>query len=435
MSDATATHEATVIRFGVLSTANIVRKLLPAFEACKAPFTGASGASLSLEVAAVASRDLQKGEVFAAEFGVPKTFGSYNDLLECPDIDAVYIPVPNALHMEWVVRAIQAGKHVLVEKPITLTVEEAMEIEKALEGSPIKVVVMEAFMAVHQQQLQQVVDVILRGTIGDIQHFNGTFSYPNQRISGRDASAVEGGGSLWDVGCYPIAVTRCILSAVKRAQTKSNSDGEGADQDFTCVAKKAMGVVTQLGKLDRKSGLIEEAAVPTLLPGEAVDWAVFHDRSFAGTIQFDAGAGQVQAPSPVNTTLAPVLHFTSAFNAALRRQLIIHGSKGRITIDNAFHAARQDSFIVECCPNAPQDWTVETTTVLPSPDCPASQYTSELQNFADRIARLRNVSTSAPVGGNLIVSDLLTLPFSRKNVEVIQALYRSAGAGGAPMEL
>ena len=442
-----------ILRFGILSTASIVNKLLPAFTACNTPFTTTTTTTTDddqqyqIQLVAVASRSLDKAKEFATLHGIEHAYGSYEELLSSPQIDAVYIPLPNTLHKEWAIKAVQAGKHVLVEKPITLSVKDSIEIEEELKKSAPSsgLVVMEGFMAVHLQQTQQVVDAILSGVIGDIEGFYGTFTFPNVRLSGRDAPAKEGGGSLWDIGCYPIAVTRCILSALNRARCQQQNVAEndkknsGAD-DYTCIAASVSGVATQVGSvIDGK--VVLEAVSST------ADWFRYHDRCFGGTVHFQPGSGVVVPRNALNgwdgdanantsaTAPVPTLQFTSGFNGFLRRQLIIQGTLGRISINNAYHGTNTDSFTIEQCGTTPAatraEWAAanmrgaSTTTVTPRADCPPCIYTSQLQNFASRA-----FSQSNPSSSSVSCADLLTMPFSRGNVAVIEALYRSAAEGG-----
>lgn len=454
-----------ILRFGILSTASIVNKLLPAFTACGTPFITTSTCSSNsdqqryqIQLVAVASRSLEKAKEFATVHGIDHAYGSYEELLASPQIDAVYIPLPNALHKEWSIKAIQAGKHVLVEKPITLSVKDSMEIEReitkktassAASTSNInEIVVMEGFMAVHLQQTQQVVDAILRGAIGDVEGFYGTFTFPNVRLSGRDAPVKEGGGSLWDIGCYPIAVSRCILSALNRARQQSYEKKNGSDNeqpDYTCIAASVSGMATQVGSVVDGNVVLEPVS-------STADWSRHHDRSFAGTVYFQPGSGVVMPRNALNgwdgsgedgdalsaTAPVPTLQFTSGFNGFLRRQLIIQGTLGRISISNAYHGANTDSFIIEQCGSTPAvtraEWAATnmraagTTTVEPHADCPPCIYTSQLQNFASRVFN-QNTDTSSSTPSSSC-ADLLTMPFSRGNVAVIEALYRSAAEGG-----
>ena len=149
----------TKIRWGVLSTANIgVAKVLPAMQ---------RGALC--DVTAIASRDLAKAQATAKQLGIPKAYGSYEELLADPDIDAIYNPLPNHLHVPWSIKAIEAGKHVLCEKPIALTTAEAQTLADAAKQHP-QLKVMEAFMYRHHPQWQRARQIVDEGGIGDAAH-------------------------------------------------------------------------------------------------------------------------------------------------------------------------------------------------------------------------------------------------------------------------
>ncbi|MGY3715166.1 Gfo/Idh/MocA family protein [Sutcliffiella cohnii] len=189
------------IKWGILSTARIARtQFIPAIDRAE-----------NAEVVAIASRN-NKVHNIARELNIPRAYESYEALLNDPDIDAVYIPLPNHLHKEWAISAIQKGKHVLSEKPATLTVEEAMEIKEALISSPVKY--MEGFMYQFHPQHERVKEIIASGEIGTVKQFNSSFSfYLGDRENSIKMQKEYGGGSLYDVGCYPIHAARMILGS------------------------------------------------------------------------------------------------------------------------------------------------------------------------------------------------------------------------------
>jgi D-xylose 1-dehydrogenase (NADP+, D-xylono-1,5-lactone-forming) len=180
------------LRWGILSTAGITEAIIFAL----------NGAPRS-ELVAVASRDPEKGRHFAERAGIPIAHGSYDDLLADPDIDVVYVPLPNTLHAEWAIKAAQAGKHVLVEKPIVTTVEELDAIEAVARDN--KVVIFEAFMSLHAPQNRQVVQMVRSGRIGELKLINSWFCYylPPEDSANIRLNPHLAGGSFWDVGVYP----------------------------------------------------------------------------------------------------------------------------------------------------------------------------------------------------------------------------------------
>jgi len=192
----------TKIRWGVLSTANIgVAKVLPAMQ---------RGALC--DVTAIASRDLAKAQATAKQLGIPKAYGSYEELLADPDIDAIYNPLPNHLHVPWSIKAIESGKHVLCEKPIALTTAEAQTLADAAKQHP-QLKVMEAFMYRHHPQWQRARQIVGAGGIGALRTIQSIFSYYNDDPSNIRNQADIGGGGLMDIGCYNISISRFIFDA------------------------------------------------------------------------------------------------------------------------------------------------------------------------------------------------------------------------------
>ncbi|MEO5323098.1 Gfo/Idh/MocA family oxidoreductase [Mesorhizobium sp. CC13] len=185
-----------MFRWGVLSTAKIGRDhVLPAI-----------ADSDNGVVAAVASRDLGKARALADRFGARHAFGSYEDLLASDAVDGVYIPLPTSQHLEWAARAAEAGRHVLVEKPLALKADDIAPLIAIRDRS--KVVVSEAFMVTYHPQWHKVRDLIASGTIGRLRHVQGAFSYFNVDPDNMRNKLDLGGGALPDIGVYPTVTTR-----------------------------------------------------------------------------------------------------------------------------------------------------------------------------------------------------------------------------------
>lgn len=185
-----------MFRWGVLSTAKIGREqLLPAI-------VEAENGVLS----AVASRDLAKARALADRFGAPHAFGSYEELLASKDIDGVYIPLPTSQHVAWTAKAIEAGKHVLVEKPLALDAKDIAPLIQLRDEK--KVLVCEAFMVIYHPQWIKVRDLIASGAIGRLRHVQGAFSYYNVDPKNMRNQLDLGGGALPDIGVYPTVSTR-----------------------------------------------------------------------------------------------------------------------------------------------------------------------------------------------------------------------------------
>ena len=188
----------TKLRWGILGTARINRALVPPL--------GASGRN---ELLAVASRSLERAEAEARQWGIPRTFGSYEALLADPAIDVVYIPLPNGLHAEWTERAARAGKHVLCEKPLVLSLEEADRMASVARETGV--VIAEAFMYRHHPQTAKVRELVAGGAIGVPRLVRGAFTFTLTREHDVRLDPAQGGGSLWDVGCYPVSFARYVL--------------------------------------------------------------------------------------------------------------------------------------------------------------------------------------------------------------------------------
>ena len=189
------------IRWGVLSTASIgVRKVLPGMQQGKYS-----------EVVAIASRDLGKAREAAAKLGIPTAYGSYEELLEDASIDAIYNPLPNQLHVPWTIKAAEAGKHVLCEKPLSLTVAEAESLLKIRERTSVKIG--EAFMIRSHPQWLRVKALIDEGRIGQLRCVMGCFSYHNVDPKNIRNNTESGGGALYDIGCYCVQAARYAFGA------------------------------------------------------------------------------------------------------------------------------------------------------------------------------------------------------------------------------
>ncbi|WAH41110.1 Gfo/Idh/MocA family oxidoreductase [Alicyclobacillus fastidiosus] len=192
--------QGELVRWGVIGCAGIaVRQVIPAIQCSK---TGT--------VTAVASRSPVKARQTAAEFGVRKAYDSYEKIVEDPDIDAVYIPLPNHLHREWTIRAAQAGKHVLCEKPIALNSREAQEMVDVCRACGVRLA--EAFMYRYHPRYERIREAVKAGEIGEIRTLHGAFSFNNAKdLDNIRYQSEMGGGSIYDVGCYPINAARFLL--------------------------------------------------------------------------------------------------------------------------------------------------------------------------------------------------------------------------------
>ncbi len=192
---------ARTVTWGVLSTARIgTEKVIPAMQQGQVS-----------RIAAIASRDKARGEAVARELGIPKAYGSYEELLADPSIEAIYNPLPNHLHVPWTIRAMEAGKHVLCEKPIALSAEEATTLIEARQRTGK--LVAEAFMVRHHPQSQKAREIARSGRIGDVRAMQTYFSYLLTDPANVRNQPDIGGGGLYDIGCYAILTARYIFGA------------------------------------------------------------------------------------------------------------------------------------------------------------------------------------------------------------------------------
>lgn len=189
------------VKWGILSTAKIARvQVIPAM--MKSP---------DIEIVAIASRDLKKAQSVAYELGIPRAYGSYDELLADPDIEAVYNPLPNDLHVPVSVKAVESGKHVLCEKPIAMHAEEINQLIAARDRSGK--LIAEAFMVRHHPQWIQARKEVKSGSIGKLRAIQYVFNYFNDAASNIRNKPENGGGALYDIGVYPIVTSRFLFGA------------------------------------------------------------------------------------------------------------------------------------------------------------------------------------------------------------------------------
>jgi xylose dehydrogenase (NAD/NADP) len=252
-----------MIRWGILSTANIGKsRVIPAIQV-----------SSNGRVTAVASRSLEKARAFADELGIPTAFGSYEELIASPDVDAIYIPVPNSEHAAWSIRCAEAGKPTLCEKPLARSAAEAQRMVDAF--SKRGVLFAEAFMYRFHPQTQRVKQMIDEGAVGDVRAMQAAFTFPLREEANIRLSKPLAGGSLMDVGCYCINVMRFLLGS----------------EPFEAHALSRVGV---------ESGV---------------------DESLTGILAFPGGV---------------LGHFDSSLRSYFNHTYEVRGSRGRITVEQGF---------------------------------------------------------------------------------------------------
>lgn len=259
------------IRWGVMGVAGIaVKKVIPAMRQ-----------AVHAEVVAIASRDLGKAQAAAESLGISKAYGSYEELLADPDIDAIYNPLPNHLHVPWSIKAAEAGKHVLCEKPIGLNVNEARKLMAARDRAGVKIG--EAFMIVTHPQWIRVLELVHSGAIGELLVVQVMFSYTNVNPGNIRNMAGIGGGGLMDIGCYGIKAARMLFGreparviglidrdpafGTDRLTSAMLDFGEGQQAAFTCSTQLVPYQVVQV--LGTK-GRIEVEIPFNAVPGEGM---------------------------------------------------------------------------------------------------------------------------------------------------------------------
>jgi D-xylose 1-dehydrogenase (NADP+, D-xylono-1,5-lactone-forming) len=219
-----------VVRLGVLSTARINR-----------PILAAARASEAIEVVAVASRNEERARAYAAEHGIGRAYGSYDALLADAEIDAVYISLPNSMHVPWSIRALEAGKHVLCEKPLS---PDPGAVEQAFDAAErAGRVLMEAFMYRFHPQTKKLAALVADGAIGELRLVTSCFSFPLEEPSNIRLSAELEGGSLLDVGSYCVSATRLLAGEPERVYGEALYGATGVDVRFAATMRCPGGVL------------------------------------------------------------------------------------------------------------------------------------------------------------------------------------------------
>jgi predicted dehydrogenase len=259
--------------WGIMSTANIGRtSMIPTLKRLERS-----------EVLAVASRDDEKAQKFADELGIPKAYGDYQHLLDDPEIEAVYIPLPNHLHKEWTIRAAEAGKHILCEKPLALNADECLEMVDAADANGV--ILMESFMYRYHPRILKAAALVKSGVVGKLKTIESGFTFFLRDKDDIRYKYQEGGGALMDVGCYCVNISRLMAGREP-------------------VAVQAQAVWTSTG--------VDEQLVALLDFGEGL---------FA--------------------------HFDCGFNQGSRQQCILSGTEGYLSIPEVFNPGEKRSVIQE----------------------------------------------------------------------------------------
>jgi xylose dehydrogenase (NAD/NADP) len=221
------------VKWGYLSTANINDKLLPGAEA-----------SPDVDLVAVASRDARRAEAYARERGIERSYGSYDELLADTDVEAVYISLPNSMHVEWSIRALDAGKHVLCEKPLS---RHADDVERAFDAAEKnRRILMEAFMFRHNPQTKRLVELVEGGAIGRLRLVRAAFSFPLADATNVRLNAELEGGALMDVGCYCVSGSRLLAGEPDVVYGQQVAASSGVDELFAGTLRFPGGVLAEI---------------------------------------------------------------------------------------------------------------------------------------------------------------------------------------------
>ena len=279
------------INWGILSTANIGRKAV-------APAIKAAGNG---QLLAVASRDLAAAEAYALELGVERAYGSYQELLEDAEVNAVYLPLPNSLHKPWTIRAVEAGKHALCEKLLALSAAECRVMADAAEQNGMKL--MEAFMYRFHPRTRAAVDLVRSGHLGDLKLVRAVFTFALRNPDNIRLDPKLGGGALMDVGCYCVTIARLLFGGeALEAQAFARYGDTGVDEELVATLRFPGDAYAQLHcalTLDRQEFYhavgsggrleVERAFLPGTTPTE---WRLItpdappQRRTFEGTDQY-----------------------------------------------------------------------------------------------------------------------------------------------------
>ena len=223
-----------ILRWGILSTAKIgVRKVIPGIQAAD-----------RCEVVAIASRDENRAKDMAGRLGIPKAYGSYEGLLADPEVDAIYIPLPNHLHAEWTIASARAGKHVLCEKPAAMTSAEAEEMVDVCSSEGVRL--MEAFMYRLHPSWEAVREIVSSGRVGSLQAVQSWFSYFNDDPADIRNVVEFGGGALMDIGCYSVNLSRMLFDGepLRIEASVTRDPTTGVDVSTSAILEFGSGVAT-----------------------------------------------------------------------------------------------------------------------------------------------------------------------------------------------
>jgi D-xylose 1-dehydrogenase (NADP+, D-xylono-1,5-lactone-forming) len=219
------------VKWGILSTAHINRM-----------FVAGARQAEDVELVAVASRNPERAEAYARENQIPRAHGSYEELLTDPDVEAVYISLPNSMHIEWSVRALEAGKHVLCEKPLSRRPHEVERVFDVADSN--ERLLMEAFMYRHHPQTRRLTELVEQGAVGKVRMIRAAFGFVAHDPANVRLSVTLDGGALMDVGCYCVSAARLIAGEPERVSAEQTLGGDRVDVTFAALMRHRDDVLT-----------------------------------------------------------------------------------------------------------------------------------------------------------------------------------------------
>lgn len=310
-------HE--IIKWGVLSTAKIgVKQVIPAMKNAK-----------RTQIVAIASRNLKKAQETADLLGIPKAYGSYEELLAAPDIQAVYIPLPNHMHFPWIKKCIEAGKHVLCEKPLVLESSQIEELKELQDKSGL--LIGEAFMVLHQARWQRVRELVQSGSLGKFIFGQSIFSYYNDDTANIRNIQEYGGGGIYDIGCYPTVLSRFVLGEepVRVSAFVENDPNFKIDRLASVILQYPSGpvsftVATQMVPFQNFQFFGEQKMIEVNIPFNTPDFR-------AMTIRVNSG--DIHEQPQVAESFSPENHYTKQGDAFSRAILFNEPFSG--SLENA----------------------------------------------------------------------------------------------------
>jgi predicted dehydrogenase len=308
------------VKFGIISTANIgMEKVTPAMQK-----------SAGCDIQAIASRNLDSAKAAAEKLGIPKAYGSYEEMLADPEIEAVYNPLPNHLHVPLTLKAAEAGKHVLCEKPVAFNAQEAKKLVEARDKHGV--IIAEAFMVRYHPQWIKARELVRSGAIGELRAIQGSFSYMNRDPADVRNQPETGGGALYDIGCYTIVTSRYIFGEEPKrvvSMIERDPDFPSGQALFVCstqlVPYQRMQIFGTKGRIEVQipfNALLDEPCVifqdDGSVLGDRSAQKITFETANQYTLQGDAFARAVRGVAPLEFPIEDAVKNMAVIDAVFR---------------------------------------------------------------------------------------------------------------------